>query len=150
MKIIIKNGNMTFKTSPNEITFDKLYDINGNERAYNDTVVNGESVYLKASDGQIGKISTNYLITNYEIIAPYKTFTYIGNFNTPTNPLGVVCFYDTDKNYIGSYGTDDICIEKWETTNGTKTGTVPSGSVYMRSMAFTTNNPVKFSITFYK
>lgn len=150
MKIIIKNGNMAFKTSPNEITFDKLYDLKGNERAYNESISKDDSVYLNATTGTESASAMNYLITNYEIIKPYKTFTYNGKFNTPLVPLGVVCFYDADKNFIGSYGTGDTCIEKWETTNGTKTGTVPAGSVYMRSMHMTSNNPVKFSITFYK
>ena len=150
MKIIIKNGNMTFKTSPNEITFDKLYDINGNERAYNESISIDDAAYLNATTGKVSVKAANYIITNYEIIAPYKTFTYNGNFNSPLVSLGIVCFYDADKKFIGSYGTDDTCIEKWEKTNGTKTGTVPAGSVYMRSMHSTSDNPVKFSITFYK
>lgn len=150
MKIIIKNGNITFKTLPNEITFDKLYDINGNERAYNESISVDDTAYLNATNGEVSGKAANYLITNYEIIAPYKSFTYNGKFNTPLIPLGVVCFYDADKKFIGSYGTGDTCIEKWETTNGTKTGTVPAGSVYMRSMHMTSSNPVKFSITFYK
>ena len=73
MKIIIKNGNMAFKTSPNEITFDKLYDSKGNERAYNESISTDDSVYLNATTGTENASAMNYLITNYEIIKPYKT-----------------------------------------------------------------------------